>query len=101
MARALAGRPQDPWRIHFRCETLRHAPHGERMTPDSLLAACRFAHDAALMALWGASVYLWALVPRGLADQIGSRLNAIRLTAVFLAVVTTIIALPVETAMIG
>lgn len=71
------------------------------MTPDNLLAALRFAHDAALMALWGASAYLWALVPQGLAGRIDGRLNVFRLTAVMLVVVSTIAVLPVETAMIG
>lgn len=74
---------------------------GRLMAPDSLLAACRFVQDAALMALWGASAYLWALVPPGLASQIGNRLNVVRWSAVALAVVATIAALPVGTAMIG
>lgn len=54
------------------------------MTPDTLLAPCRFVHDATLMALWGASVYLWTLVPPSLAERTANRLNAVRLTAVVL-----------------
>ncbi|MET3595144.1 putative copper resistance protein D [Mesorhizobium shonense] len=71
------------------------------MTPDNLLVACRFVHDAALMALWGASVYLLALVPSALAERIAARLTALRLIAVVLAFVSTIVALPTQTSMIG
>lgn len=71
------------------------------MTPDTLLAVLRFLHDATLMALWGSSVYLWTLVPPGLAEQTDHRLNAFRQSAVALALVSMIFALPAQTAMIG
>lgn len=71
------------------------------MTPDTLLAACRFLHDGALMALWGSFAYLTALVPRGLADLVADRLTIFRLAAVSLALLTTCAALPLQAAMIG
>lgn len=71
------------------------------MKPEVLLAAVRFVHDATLMTLWGASAYLWALVPPTLAEEIAARLRAFRLTAVVLALLSAIAALPLQTAMIG
>lgn len=71
------------------------------MTPEILLAVVRFLHDAALMGLWGASVYLLALVPSALSAQIAGRLAGSRLAAVVLVVLTTIAALPTQTALIG
>ncbi|TPJ35203.1 copper homeostasis membrane protein CopD [Mesorhizobium sp. B2-8-3] len=71
------------------------------MTPDTLLMACRFVHDAALMLLWGGFGYLATLVPRRLAEPVAERLTIFRLTAVSLALVTTCAALPLQAAMIG
>lgn len=71
------------------------------MTPERLIAVVRFVHDAALMGLWGASAYLLALVPSALAAQIARRLAAPRLAAVVLVALTTIAALPTQTALIG
>jgi putative copper resistance protein D len=55
----------------------------------------------ALLGLWGAFAYLAALVPRDLALDVTERLNTLRVSALVLAIVTTIMALPLETAMIG
>lgn len=71
------------------------------MTPDVALAVCRFLHDSAAMMLWGAFAYVWAFVPPPLSHHIAGRLAAFRLVAVALVTVTTIMALPVQTAMIG
>ncbi|TPM34402.1 copper homeostasis membrane protein CopD [Mesorhizobium sp. B2-3-5] len=71
------------------------------MMPDTFLMACRFVHDAALMMLWGGFGYLAALVPRRLAGPIADRLAGSRLVAVGLALATTLLALPIQTAMIG
>ena len=71
------------------------------MSPDAVLAMCRFIHDAATMLVWGSFVYLAALVPSDLAANIGSRLSGFRVTALTLAVVTTFAALPIEAAAIG
>lgn len=71
------------------------------MTPDTLLAPCRFVHDATLMALWGASVYLWTLVPPSLAERTANRLNAVRLTAVVLTFLSMVASLPLQAAIIG
>jgi putative copper resistance protein D len=71
------------------------------MTPDIALAACRFLHDAAAMMLWGAFAYVWAFVPSPLSGHIASRLAVFRLVAVAVAAVTTIVALPIQTAVIG
>ncbi|QKD05253.1 copper homeostasis membrane protein CopD [Mesorhizobium loti] len=71
------------------------------MSADALLAACRFLHDGALMALWGAFAYLAILVPRSLAEPVASRLTIFRLAAVSLTLATTCLALPLQAAMIG
>ncbi len=71
------------------------------VSPETALAACRFAHDAAAMLLWGAFAYLAALVPRDLAARAGARLRAFRVAAVVLAVATAAAALPLEAAGIG
>jgi copper resistance protein D len=71
------------------------------MNPDTLLAACRFLHDGALMALWGSFAYLAALVPPRLAVPVADRLTIFRLAAVSLTLLTTCAALPLQAAMIG
>ncbi|TPI13007.1 copper homeostasis membrane protein CopD [Mesorhizobium sp. B4-1-3] len=71
------------------------------MSPDTLLAACRFLHDGALMALWGCFGYLATLVPEGLAKEVSDKLAASRLAAAGLAAVTTLLALPLQAAIIG
>ncbi|WP_296744552.1 copper homeostasis membrane protein CopD [Mesorhizobium sp.] len=71
------------------------------MTPDTLLAACRFVHDGALMALWGCFAYLAVLVPRPLAEVVADRLTVPRLAGACLVLVTALLALPLQAAMIG
>ncbi len=71
------------------------------MDPEVALAICRFLHDGATMALWGAFAFLWALVPAVLADGVGQRLSTARTAAVLVAVATTVAALPLEAAAIG
>lgn len=71
------------------------------MSADSLLAACRFLHDGALMALWGAFAYLAILVPGSLAEPVADRLTIFRLAAVSLTLATTCLALPLQAAIIG
>jgi putative copper resistance protein D len=53
------------------------------------------------MLLWGASAYVWTLVPRNLAQDIGRRLRFFGVLAIALAVATTFLFLPLETAFIG
>ncbi|TPJ57243.1 copper homeostasis membrane protein CopD [Mesorhizobium sp. B2-7-1] len=71
------------------------------MSPDVLLAACRFLHDASLMALWGSFAYLALLVPRSVAKPITDRLTIFRLAAVSLTLLTACVALPLQAAIIG
>lgn len=71
------------------------------MSPDTLLAACRFIHDGALMALWGCFAYLTMLVPERLAGAVSDKLAVWRLAAVGLAAATTLLALPLQVAIIG
>lgn len=71
------------------------------MSPDTLLTACRFVHDGALMALWGCFAYLAALVPERLAEEVAGRLVGARLVAVGLALLSTLLSLPLQAAMIG
>jgi putative copper resistance protein D len=53
------------------------------------------------MLLWGASAYLSTLVPRNLAQDVGRRLLSFRVVATVVAVATTVVLLPLETAFIG
>jgi copper resistance protein D len=53
------------------------------------------------MLLWGASAYLSTLVPSHLAQDIGQRLRSFAIVAAAVAIATTIVSLPLETAMIG
>lgn len=71
------------------------------MGPDAALAACRFLHDGAAMALWGASAFLWALVPTDLSATVAQRLSGAQTAAIAVAVATTLAALPIEAAFIG
>ena len=65
------------------------------------LAFCRLGQDAAALMLWGASAYLWLLVPRRLATGVAARLRPWRTAAVAVAAVATIARLPAEAAAIG
>ncbi|MBZ9671543.1 copper homeostasis membrane protein CopD [Mesorhizobium sp. ES1-3] len=71
------------------------------MSPEVLLAACRFVHDSSLMALWGAFAYLAVLVPQSVAEPVAGRLMIFRLAAASLTLVTTCLVLPLQAAMIG
>ena len=71
------------------------------MSPDTLLAACRLIHAGALMGLWGCFAYLTTLVPERLAEEVAGRLAALRLVAVGLALLSTLLSLPLQAAMIG
>jgi putative copper resistance protein D len=71
------------------------------MSADALLAACRFLHDGALMALWGAFAYLAVLVPESLAQPVADRLTNFRLAAVSLSLATTCLTLPLQAAIIA
>lgn len=71
------------------------------MTPDAALAVERAVHNTATLLCWGCFAYLTTLVPHQLAVAIGTRLRGFRLTAVVLAVGTTMAALPLEAADIG
>ena len=71
------------------------------MGPDAALAACRFLHDASAMLLWGASAYLWALVPSNLAKDVRRRLRPLGVVTIAVTVATTAASLPIETAVIG
>ena len=68
------------------------------MGPDAALAACRFLHDASAMLLWGASAYLWALVPSNLAKDVRRRLRPLGVVTIAVTVATTAASLPIETA---
>ncbi len=74
---------------------------GTTLDPEAALAICRFLHDGAAMALWGAFAFLWALVPSNLADGVGRGLSMPRTVAIVVAVATTGAALPIEAAAIG
>jgi putative copper resistance protein D len=70
--------------------------------PDTALAVCRFLHDASLMLLWGTSAYLCLMVPTALADKVWRMFaGASVVVTALIAVLTTLISLPLATASIG
>lgn len=71
------------------------------MTPDTANIACRFVFDGAALFLWGSAAYLWLLVPKGLSGCMWAKLRAVRIAAVALAVLATLVMLPVRCAMLG
>ncbi len=71
------------------------------MTPETANIACRFVFDGAVLFLWGSAAYLWLLVPEGLSGCIWAKLQAVRVAAVALAVIATLVLLPVRCAMLG
>lgn len=71
------------------------------MTPETANIACRFVFDGAVLFLWGSAAYLWLLVPEGLSGCIWAKLRAVRVAAVALAVIATVVVLPVRCAMLG
>ena len=88
---------EPPWAGSDRASIRRGAP----LRPDEALALCRFLHDGAGLVLWGAYAFLWALIPKQLADHLGRRLEPLRLAAVAVAVATAVAVLPLEAAVIG
>ncbi|MDR6669281.1 copper homeostasis membrane protein CopD [Rhizobium sp. 1399] len=71
------------------------------MTPDTANIGCRFVFDGAVLFLWGSAAYLWLLVPEGLSGCIWVKLRAVRVAVVALAVLVTLVLLPVRCAMLG
>ncbi len=71
------------------------------MTPDAVLAGCRFLHYASAMLLWGAFAFLRTLVPLDLAAEVRRRLRFLWIVAAAVAVATIAVTLPLEAAMIG
>ena len=53
------------------------------------------------MLVWGAFAYLAALVPTGLGRDLGRRLSGLRVWTIVVAVVTTVVTLPLEAAAMG
>jgi putative copper resistance protein D len=69
--------------------------------PQSALEACRLLHNASLIYLWGTTVFLGALVPRALAETTWQRFGHTSLIAAAVAVLTTVVRLPLEAGFIG
>ncbi|HEX8047566.1 copper homeostasis membrane protein CopD [Rhizobium sp.] len=69
--------------------------------PDTALAACRFLHDASLMLLWGAAAYLCLMVPKALADRVWHMLAGASVVTALVAVIATLMSLPLAAAGIG
>jgi putative copper resistance protein D len=67
----------------------------------SALEVCRFLHNASLMYLWGASVFLCVFVPRPLADTIWHKFGRVPFIAAVIAVATSVVYLPLEAGSIG
>jgi putative copper resistance protein D len=71
------------------------------MTPDAALAAVRFGGNLAALFLWGATGYLWLLIPSALRLVIWQRLHPWLLGATLLAGLCSLLLLPIGTAQIG
>lgn len=71
------------------------------MEPDAALIVCRFLVDSAALFVWGASAYLWALVPQALAVTVGQRLFRPQWIASGLLFAATLAMLPLRAATIG
>ena len=69
--------------------------------PTTAIAICRFLHDGALLSLWGTAAFVAMLLPRELAFETTRRLGVFPVTAVVIALLTTLGALPLEAASIG
>lgn len=69
--------------------------------PETAWIACRFLHDATLISLWGTFGYLAVGVPKHLSGKIADRIRRISLAAIVLVVLTTVVSLPLQTALIG
>lgn len=69
--------------------------------PDTALAVCRSLHDASLMLLWGTSAYLCLMVPKALADRVWHMFAGVSVVTALIAVLATLISLPLAAASIG
>ncbi|MGO8799442.1 MAG: copper homeostasis membrane protein CopD [Roseiarcus sp.] len=65
------------------------------------LILCRFAHFAATMLLFGASAFVWALAPAGLARDLTGAVRRIAAVAVVVAAITALIWLGLEAGSMG
>ena len=69
--------------------------------PAAILAFCRFGQDAAATLLWGASAYLWALVPPTLGAAVALRLRHCALAMITVVLLAVAVKLPTDVAGIG
>lgn len=65
------------------------------------LILCRFAHFAATMLLFGASAFVWALAPAGLARDLTSAIRQIAAAAIAVAAITALAWLGLEAGSMG
>ncbi len=71
------------------------------MTPETLLIILRMAQDFCAMLLWGGFAYLFFLVPRSLAAQLGPQLRALNGPLAHVMICASLVTLPVEAASFG
>lgn len=71
------------------------------MEPDAALIVCRFIVYSAALFVWGASAYLWALVPQALSAAVGRKLFRPQWIAAALLLAVTLAMLPLRAATIG
>jgi putative copper resistance protein D len=71
------------------------------VTPESVLVLFRFLFDGAAIFLWGALAYLVACVPVQLAEPVEQRLRPWTVSAVVMALTSTLAMLPLRAATIG
>lgn len=71
------------------------------MEPDAALIVCRFIVYSAALFVWGASAYLWALVPQALSAAVGRKLFRPQWIAAALLLTVTLAMLPLRAATIG
>ncbi|WP_132528311.1 copper homeostasis membrane protein CopD [Rhizobium sp. BK376] len=71
------------------------------ITPDIAYQACRFLHDTSLMLLWGCSAFLSVLASASISRRVWPKFTGFVLAAVIVAILTTAIALPLQTGIIG
>jgi len=69
--------------------------------PGAALILCRFLFEAATLLLWGASAYLFTLVPEGLRSNVWVRLYPFRTAAIVCVTIATVATLPLRAAAIG
>lgn len=71
------------------------------IAPETAWIVCRFLHAATLIFVWGAFGYLSVGVPKHLSGEITVRLRRMSPAAITVLVSTTVVGLPVQTALIG